>query len=367
MKDRVRPLLDNIGFSGLEIDVYLALLEEPHASGYRLAQKIGKLVGSTYKAIDSLRAKNAIFADETTRPTTYIAVPIGEYTDARRRDLETLRTQIEHELRDVAASPAQEGIFELTSAGQVYERCRSLLRSARKIALLNADARPLQELRTELSAAADRGVKVLVKTRALADTSGRGIMTIESQSSAFLCQPSDARGRDELGVAVDHREYVQAFLRSDGSGVEEAIWVRHPHLASQVCQLLQSDFTLTRVRALVQAGKEVKEIGREMHRLTRMVELQAPSGMLPQEWVLTDAKKVVQKRRRALKAEAEPQPVSAAPRVTKVTLRQIELIMVASSRTVVAEVEGFPDLYQAPPEGARLPAIDPNTLIDPLL
>jgi hypothetical protein len=163
------------------------------------------------------------------------------------------------------------------------------------------------------------------------------------------------------------KEYVQAFLRRDGSDVEEAIWVRHPHLASQVCSLFQSDSTLTRVRALVQAGKEVKEIGREMHRLTRMVEVQAPAEMLPQEWVLTDARKVVQQRRRAMTKVAEPQPASPPPRVTKVTLRQIELIMVASSRTVVAEAADFLDPYRTQPAVASLPAIDPNTLIDPLL
>ena len=77
MKERMRPLLGSIGFSGLEIDVYLALLEQPNASGYQVAQKIGKLVGSTYKALDSLRAKGAVVANETARPTTFVALSIS--------------------------------------------------------------------------------------------------------------------------------------------------------------------------------------------------------------------------------------------------------------------------------------------------
>ena len=352
MKERVKPLLGSVGFSALESDVYWALLQEPGSSGYRLAQMVGKQAANIYKALDSLRTKGAILADESTRPTTYVALPIREYMDAKRRDLESLQTQIEHELEDVASSPTHGGIFELPSIAQVYERCRELLRNAKTVVLLNVDARPLEELRGELNAAADRGVRVLIKTRA----------PVPGQPAA----PEAARG-DELAIAVDFKEYVQAFLKSDGSGLEEAIWVRHPHLANQVCSLFQSDFTLTRVRVMVQAGKEVKEIGREMHRLTRMVEVQAPPEMLPHEWVLTDAKKVVQKRRRALAKSAEPQPASAPPKIAKVTLRQIELIMVASSRTVVAEAENFPDLYRTLPEGTNLPAIDPNTLIDPLL
>jgi sugar-specific transcriptional regulator TrmB len=358
MKERVKPLLTSVGFSALETDVYWALLQEPGSSGYRLAQMVGKQAANIYKALDSLRTKGAVLADESTRPTTYVALPIREYMDAKRHDLEELQTQIEHELEDVAAAPAHGGIFELATVAQVYERCRELLRNARTVVLLNVDARPLEELRSELNAAADRGVRVLIKTRApMRDVT-------ETGSAVSGRVPGSA---EELAVAVDFKEYVQAFLKSDGSGVEEAIWVRHPHLASQVCWLFQSDFTLTRVRVMVQAGKEVKEIGREMHRLTRMVEVQAPPEMLPREWVLTDARKGIQKRRRALDAAAEPQPATAPPKVGKVTLRQIELIMVASSRTVIAESAGFPDVYQVQPKDANLPAIDPNTLIDPLL
>ena len=49
------------------------------------------------------------------------------------------------------------------------------------------------------------------------------------------------------------------------------------------------------------------------------------------------------------------------------TLRQIELIMVASSRTVILESADILDPRQPQPDGTNLPALDPNTLIDPLL
>ena len=359
MKERMRPLLGSIGFSGLEIDAYLALLEQPNASGYQVAQKIGKLVGSTYKALDSLRAKGAVVVDESARPTTYVALSISEYMDTRRRDLEFLQAKIEREMEDMAAQPAHGGIFELDSIGQVYERCRNMLRGAKDVALLNIDARPLEELRSELVAAADRGVRVLVKTRAPARIPGCGVMAPDKAA------PSDVQSGDELGVAVDYREYVQAFIKNDGSGVEEAIWVRQPRLARQVCYLFQSDFTLTRVRVMVQAGKAVKEIGREMNRLTRVAEVQALPELLPQEWVLTDARKGIQKRRRALATGTQPQPGPTPSQVKKVTLRQIEYIMVATSRTIVmesADVEPNPP----PPDKTNLPALDQDAYIEPL-
>ena len=358
MKERIKPLLGNIGFSRPEIDVYMALIDEPRASGYRVAQRVGKLVGSVYNTLDSLRAKGAVVADESTRPTTYVALSIGEYMEARRRELRTLQAQIEHEMEDVAASPTPGGIFELTGIEQVYGRCRELLRSAQSIALLNADARPLEELRSELVAAADRGVKVLIKTRAPAKIPGCGILAPGTPSFVAGRASSDVWSEDELGVAVDFREYVQAFLKSDGSGVEEAIWVRQPHLANQVCCLYQSDFTLTRVSVMVQAGKNVRQIGQEMKRLTRTVEVPAPPDLIPHRWMLTDAKKRIRKRG----AETEETP----PPTTKVTVRQIEYIMVASSRTVVIESADPRNRRIQQPGSDDLPALDPDAIIEPL-
>jgi len=280
--------------------------------------------------------------------------------DTRRRDLEFLQAKIEREMEDMAAQPAHGGIFELDSIAQVYERCRNMLRGAKDVVLLNIDSRPLEELRSELVAAADRGVKVLVKTRAPARIPGCGVM------APGKVVPSDVQSGDELGVAVDYREYVQAFIKSDGSGVEEAIWVRQPHLARQVCYLFQSDFTLTRVRVMVLAGKEVKEIGREMNRLTRVAEVQALPDSLPQEWVLTDARKGIQKRRKALAAGTQVESGTTPSQVKRVTLRQIEYIMVATSRTIVMESADVADQNQQPPDKVALPHLDPDAYIEPL-
>ncbi len=176
-------------------------------------------------------------------------------------------------------------------------------------------------------------------------------------------------GGEEIAVAVDYREYVQAFIKSDRSGVEEAILVRQPRLARHVCYLFQSDFTLTKVRAMVQAGKAVKETGSELKRLTSMAEVQALPELLPQEWVLTDARKGIQKRRKALAGGDMTQlsPIGIVSQAGKrVTLREIEYIMVATSRTVVVETADVVEPNQQPPGRTNLPALDPDAYIEPL-
>ena len=123
---------------------------------------------------------------------------------------------------------------------------------------------------------------------------------------------------------------------------------------------------MTRVRVMVLAGKEVKEIGREMNRLTRVAEVQALPDSLPQEWVLTDARKGIQKRRKALAAGTQSEPGQTPSQVRRVTLRQIEYIMVATSRTVVMETTDLTEPNQPPPDKTNLPALDQDAYIEPL-
>src|SRR3954454_24931874 len=56
--------LVGLGFTGLEAEIYTALLAESPVTGYRVAQAIGKPAANVYKAIASLEAKGAVLVDD---------------------------------------------------------------------------------------------------------------------------------------------------------------------------------------------------------------------------------------------------------------------------------------------------------------
>jgi sugar-specific transcriptional regulator TrmB len=286
MKERVQSLLAEVGFSGLEAEVYLALLREPCATGYRAAQMVGKPVANTYKALDSLRVKGAVVADETSGTRTYAALSIHEYLDGMRRNLETKQELIEQELKDVAATPMHGGIFELTNVEQVYERCRRLLRDAKSIALLDIDARPLHELRSELTTAAKRGVKVLIKTYAPAEIPGCEILAPKKDVTHSFWNG------DWLNVIIDWREYVQSFLKPNGTGVWEALWSRNPYLAVQVCNGCLNELILTRAALMMSADADPKAISQEVRRLSKRYLEDSPlADVIPERWLVDEARK----------------------------------------------------------------------------
>src|SRR5215813_10675313 len=52
--------LQELGFAPLESSVYVQLLRQGPASGYRVAQALGKPIANIYHAIESLQTKGAV-------------------------------------------------------------------------------------------------------------------------------------------------------------------------------------------------------------------------------------------------------------------------------------------------------------------
>jgi sugar-specific transcriptional regulator TrmB len=256
--------LADLGFSGLEAASYLALLREPAATGYRISRLIGKPVPNTYKALDSLRARGAAVLDESNRGRTYVALPIGEYLSARKRDLDARYLRLEQELQKLNTAVAEGGIYQLNRPEQVYERARSMLKQASGVALLDVFPRPLAVLKPDLVAAARRGVRVLVLAYAPAEAAGCEVLAPEQEAEHLTFWNGDW-----LNLTVDCREYLYALLRKDGYGVHRAVWCREGYLGLLAYNGMLNEAILNRVFCLMHEDRTRVEIDQEVRRMSK--------------------------------------------------------------------------------------------------
>ncbi|MBN2537250.1 hypothetical protein JXB37_03125 [candidate division WOR-3 bacterium] len=259
---RIEGLLASIGLTGLEAAAYAALLREPGATAYHVAQLIGRAPANTYKALDGLLAKGAVVVDESSGSKTYAALPVREYLNTRRRELDARQDEIEQALAGETAGAVETGVYRLASADQVYERCRALIDGAKMLALVDAFPAPLAELTPALCAAAKRGVDVLVKPYATTAIPGCEVL------EAGPAEPQlEVWNGDWLNVIADCSQSVQAFLAKDGAGVHAAAWCRNPYLAMLDFNGMASEFILTRVAAMADRGEDGRAIDREIKRM----------------------------------------------------------------------------------------------------
>lgn len=280
--DRVENLLAGVGLTGLEASAYVALLREPGATAYRLAQMIGKPPPNTYKALDSLLAKGAVVVDESSGSKTYAALPIGEYLNTKRRNLDTQQQEIEQSLADVAVEAVEHGVFRLTGVDQVYERCRTMIAEAKWLVLVDAFPRPLAELGKTAISAARRGVDVFVKPYSPTSLPGCDVLGAEPGAPQL-----NVWNGDWLNVVADCSQSVQALLARDGAGVHAAAWCRNPYMAMLDFNGMASEFILTRVIQLAGEGRDGRTIDLEIKRLRRRyMKYETFVSGLPDAWLV---------------------------------------------------------------------------------
>lgn len=278
---RIESLLTGIGLTGLEAAAYLALVREPGATAYRVAQLIGRAPANTYKALDGLLAKGAVVVDDSSGSKTYAALPVREFLNSRRRELDDREAELEQALAGESVATVETGVYRLATAEQVYERCRALIDGAKSLALIDAFPAPLAELAPAARAAAKRGVAVLVKPYATTAIPGCEVL------AAAPAEPQlEVWAGDWLNVIADCSQSVQAFLARDGSGVHAAAWCRNPYLAMLDFNGMASEFILTRVAAMAGRGEDVRSIDREIKRMMGryMAFMPFVSG-LPDAWL----------------------------------------------------------------------------------
>lgn len=267
--ESVRALID-LGFTGLEAEVYTALTQNPPMTGYRVAQVLGKPAANIYKAIESLQAKGAVVVDEGANRVCQ-AMPAEELLGVLDRNFRESRERAAAALADLERVPTDDRVYQLRSRQQVIERCRRMLGRAERVALVDAFPAPLEELRPEAEATAARGVVVAVKAYEL---------TSFSEVEVFV----DSEGHEVIerwpgqwvNVVVDGREHLLALLTRDGLGVHQAVWSESPYLSWVYHSAVAGELVLADVEKRIAEGASAKELRSIPSRYRRIVARDAP-------------------------------------------------------------------------------------------
>jgi sugar-specific transcriptional regulator TrmB len=218
MSDSTFQALTELGFTELEVEVYVALLRQSPATGYRVAQTIGRPVANTYKSIESLQLKGAVLVDEGASRLCRAVAP-EELLAQLERSFQQRRQEAARALASLRAAPEDDRVYQLNSVDLVFERCRQMLSRCEQTAILDVFPKPLEDLRQTLEEVASRGVRVLIKAYEQAAVAGADVV-VHPQARATLKRWSG----QWLNVITDGREHLLAFLTQDARAVHQAVW-----------------------------------------------------------------------------------------------------------------------------------------------
>lgn len=246
--------LVDLGLTRLEAEVYVFLLSESPATGYRVASGLGKPAANTYKAIESLAAKGAIVVDEgksrlcrAVGPVELLARLERDFTSQKKRALKSLSV--------VRGLRGDDRVYQLKSPEQVLERCRRMLAEAEQVVLADLFPAAMSELGDDLAAAAGRGLAVAVKAYEPISLAGVDVSVDPNGHETLKRWPGTW-----LNLVTDGAQHVLAFFSHDLSQVHQAVWSGSAYLSWVYHSAFGAEFALAEVAQKLSSGASTRDI-----------------------------------------------------------------------------------------------------------
>lgn len=234
--DATRALV-SLGFSRVEAEVYVFLVEHAPATGYGIAKGLGKAAAGVYKVLDSLIAKGAVTVDDG-GVRLHRAAPHGELLQRLRRQFDEQQQLAEQALSSLRTAERDDRVYRLAELEAVLGRFAQMMARAERIALVDVFPELLPRVRDDLEGAAARGVQVVVQLYRPAELEVSRTVLVPSGESVL------ARWRASwLNAVIDSSEVLLSMVSSEEDKVYQAIWSTSPFLSlvqhgGQVAELM---------------------------------------------------------------------------------------------------------------------------------
>ena len=251
--------LQRLGLTPLEGDIYRFLVQESPATGYRIAQALGKPVGNIYKAVESLETKGAILVSEDDGNRVARAVSISEFVNRVRAEISHACNVAGRELTAAEEAAPDERLYRLTDRRQVFERARRMIESADSFVVANVTPALAGELQEDFQVAAARGVRIGIKTFAPIALAGCEV-TVDPRGQKAV----DAGPGQWLALTPDGRELLDALFDASGQALHTATWTANPMLVWMGFTGMASDLALAQVKNDLNAGLDAAEVQRRL-------------------------------------------------------------------------------------------------------
>ena len=262
----VSASLVGLGLTALEAEAYAFLIREGPATGYRIAQGLGKPPGATYKSLEAMESRGFVLSADEEGGRLYRATPVREVGSRVVREAERAAARAARELGRVDAEEAPDDrLYAIVDRDAALERARAMIAGASDFVLLSACPVFVEELAAELRGAAARHVAVGMKVFAPVEFAGAHVVVDARGDAAWREGPGQwlsmsADGRALLGVLLDH----------EGEMLRTAHWSTNAMLNWEMYTGLSTNILLEEAERLLASGASAAEVKRAldaMHRL----------------------------------------------------------------------------------------------------
>lgn len=277
--------LQQLGFTGYEARVYLALLKSFPATAYEISKQTGLARANVYGALTTLERKAAV-QPVNESPVRYVPVAprillgrIGKETTSR---CELLAEQ----LVNMTASVATEFVWTLAGDSEVHSKISDLIERSEQHVWIKSNHQSLKPHLGELRAAAERGTEVMVVL--FGDAQDLAQYDFGPGCRAYLHEGSGSHVGMSDSLVTITRDFAEAMTATTGANGYGA-FTRCKPVVTMAESLIRHEIYLAEI--FLHFGEPIEQrFGQALYRLRRKYlpkeqaqELGRRTGQLAQE------------------------------------------------------------------------------------
>jgi len=230
---KIIPLMQALGFTQYESQVYLALLRQPSVSGYELAKVSGVPASKIYATLHKLIDKEIILVIDG-EPKKYVPIPPQEILKRIKEDYLHTINALQPKLEHLYTQDAEVGnyIWNISGRQLIISKIREFINNAHENLYLSVWDEEVDELTESLTLAHHRGVKLQVVHF------GKKVLNLGHEyRHGREHQIRVERGGRRIALIVDDHYVILGHFLEDGSS--NALWTTNKGLV-----LLAKDYII---------------------------------------------------------------------------------------------------------------------------
>jgi sugar-specific transcriptional regulator TrmB len=230
---KIIDLMQNLGFGQYEAQVYLALLQQAHVTGYELARLSGVPASKIYAILNRLITKEVVLAIDS-EPRKYVPVPPQDVLSRMKGDYLFAVHNLQDTLQQLYVQDQADSnyIWNITGRSLIIRKINDFIAEAREKLYLSVWDEEIDEISDAIQDAGERGLKIVI-VHFGQKLLGLGIEYRHGREHEIRVE----RGGRRIALIADDRQVVLGHLQEDGSS--NAAWTNNKSLV-----LLAKDYII---------------------------------------------------------------------------------------------------------------------------
>lgn len=220
--DHIIQLLKSFHFTESESKVYISLLQKGAGTGYEISKSSSVPRSKVYNILEMLMEKGCIVVSKQTNPVHYSAVPIDEFVENIKCNVEDRLSAVKEELSSYNQTMDLEKLWYIKGYNNIFNKCKHVLNEAKSEVYVQVWKDDIEQIIEEL-----KGVEARLDQVVIILYSSNHDYDVDLQhyyKHGFEEDKLRESGGRWVNIVVDSKEVIFGHIQNEKNA--EVIWTQ---------------------------------------------------------------------------------------------------------------------------------------------